>query len=442
MQIFPKNKTSLANKLADSIADGGWRSRLRKNQLAPPGDWRIWLLLAGRGFGKSLSGANWCHELIQSGKYGRIALVAPTAADARDTIVEGASGILETAPNWNRPTYEPSKRRLTWPSGSIATTFSAEEAERLRGPNHDAAWCDELCAWDDAQSVWDMLQFTLRAGSDPRVCVTTTPKPTPLLKFLVGQEGKGVVITRGSTFDNSANLAPSFLDALNARYANTRLGRQEINAEILYDMPGALWSLDNLDSTRIKEPPRDLQRIVIAVDPAVSTNEGSDETGIIVAGSDDQNHFYVLADHSGRCQPRDWARRAIDAYNHWRADCIVIEVNQGGQMARDTVRNVDLNVPIREVHASRGKVTRAEPVSALYEQKRVHHVGIFEKLEAQMTMFTSDFNRNTAGYSPDRVDALVWALTNLSTRLQVEAPIVMPYVTGQPRSFPGSARGY
>ena len=197
------------------------------------GTWRIWLLLAGRGFGKTLAGSNWTHELVQSGKYGRIALVAPTAADARDIMIEGASGILETAPNWNRPTYEPSKRRF---NGAIATSFSAKEAERLRGPNHDAAWCDELCAWDNAQSTWDMLEFTMRAARDPRICITTTPKQTPLLKFLVAQQGKGVIITRGSTFDNSPNLAPSFLNALKARYSGTRLDRQEIDAEILSDV--------------------------------------------------------------------------------------------------------------------------------------------------------------------------------------------------------------
>ena len=194
--MSPRN--SLAGQLAKALEDGGWRARLRKEQLAPMGTWRIWLLLAGRGFGKSLSGANWCHELVQSGKYGHLALVAPTAADARDTMIEGVSGILATAPEWNRPTYEPSKRRLTWPNGATATSFSAEESERLRGPNHDAAWCDELCAWDNAQSTWDMLEFTMRAGRDPRICITTTPKPTPLLKFLVVQEGKGVIITRAA----------------------------------------------------------------------------------------------------------------------------------------------------------------------------------------------------------------------------------------------------
>jgi predicted phage terminase large subunit-like protein len=308
------------------------------------------------------------------------------------------------------------KVRLTWPNGATATSFSAEESERLRGPNHDAAWCDELCAWDNAQSTLDMLQFTMRAGRDPRICITTTPKPTPLLKFLVVQEGKGVIITRGSTFDNSANLAPSFLDALKARYSGTRLGRQEIDAEILSDVPGALWRLEQIDATRLpaEGSPLWLNRIVVAVDPAVSTSEGSDETGIVACGIDEAGHFYVIDDQSGRYAPHEWAQRAINTYRRWNADRIVIEANQGGAMVTSTLRHVDPNVPIREVHASRGKVTRAEPVSALYEQGRVSHVGNFPELEDQMCAFTSDFNRNTAGYSPDRVDALVWALTSLS----------------------------
>jgi phage terminase large subunit-like protein len=290
---------SLASQLADALADGGWRARARKEQLAPIGEWRIWLLLAGRGFGKTLAGSGWVHELVQAG-YGRIALVGPTAGDCRDTMVEGISGILETAPNWSRPMYEPSKRRLTWASGATATTFSSEEAERLRGPNHDAAWCDELGAWNEPQTTWDQLQFTLRAGSDPRITVTTTPKPFPLLRALVAREGRDVVITRGSTYANADNLAPSFLEAIKARYGGTRLGRQEIEAELLSDTPGALWQIDWLDRDRVSEAPQVLRRIVVAIDPAISNHEGSDETGIIVAGIGQNGHAYVLEDLSGR----------------------------------------------------------------------------------------------------------------------------------------------
>jgi phage terminase large subunit-like protein len=226
---------SIAAQLADALTDGGWRSRLRKEQIAPLGDWLIWLFMGGRGTGKTLAGGNFVHELVQSGKYGRIALVAPTASDCRDTMIEGVSGILTTAPNWNRPEYEPSKRKLTWPNGASATAFSSEEPERLRGPGHDAAWADELGAWNQPQDTWDQLQFTLRHGSDPRICVTTTPRPVKLLRDLLSRDGRDVVVTRGSTYDNFANLAPSFVEAIKARYEGTRLGRQEIFAEMLSD---------------------------------------------------------------------------------------------------------------------------------------------------------------------------------------------------------------
>jgi phage terminase large subunit-like protein len=403
---------SLASALADSLADGGWRSRLRKEQLAPLGDWLIWLFMGGRGTGKTLAGGHFIHELVASGKYGRLALVAPTTSDARDTMIEGVSGILATAPNWNRPTYEPSKRRLVWPNGATATTFSSEEPERLRGPGHDGAWADELGAWENAQSTWDQLQFTLRHGTDPRICVTTTPRPTKLLRDMLAREGRDVIVTRGSTYDNFANLAPSFIEAIKARYEGTRLGRQEIFAEMLSDTPGALWQLDWLDRDRDERAP-ELKRIVVAIDPAVSTNEGSDETGIVVAGVSADRHGYVLEDLSGRYQPHEWAAVAVAAYRRHQADRIIGEKNNGGDMIESTIRMVDANVCFRAVHASRGKVARAEPVSALYEQRKVHHVGSFAKLEDQLCSFTSDFDRNRAGYSPDRLDALVWALSEL-----------------------------
>jgi predicted phage terminase large subunit-like protein len=406
------SQRSLASQLADTLADGGWRSRLRKEQLAPLGEWLIWLFMGGRGTGKTLAGGHFVHELVASGKYGRIALVAPTASDARDTMVEGVSGILETAPNWNRPTYEPSKRRLTWPNGAFATAFSSEEPERLRGPGHDASWCDEVGAWNQPQETWDQLQFTLRHGSDPRICVTTTPRPTKLLRDLLAREGRDVVVSRGSTFDNAANLAPAFVEAIKARYEGTRLGRQEIYAELLSDTPGALWQLDWLDRDRVQCAP-ELKRIVVAIDPAVSTNEGSDETGIVVAGVGGDRHGYILEDLSGRYQPHEWAAVAVAAYRRHKADRIIAEKNNGGDMVESTVRMVDSNVSFRAVHASRGKVARAEPVSALYEQRKVHHVGSFAKLEDQLCSFTSDFDRNRAGYSPDRLDALVWALSEL-----------------------------
>jgi predicted phage terminase large subunit-like protein len=405
--------TSIAAALANTLADGGWRAKARRSQLPPDGDWLGWLLMAGRGFGKTFSGAGWVNELVENGTAGRIALVAPTAADARDTMVEGQSGLLRMAPSWNRPQYEPSKRRLTWPNGAIATTFSSEEADRLRGPEHDAAWADELAAWNEPQATWDMLMFGLRLGKRPRWLATTTPRPIKLLKELLAREGRDVVVTRGSTFENEDNLAPTFLAAVRQRYEGTRLGRQELNAELLSDMPGALWQLDWLDRDRVAVVP-DLKRIVVAIDPAVSNNEGSDETGIIVAGVTKDQQIYVLEDLSGKYAPHEWAAKAIAAYRRHKADRILAEVNNGGAMVEATIRALDRLVSFKSVHASRGKVVRAEPIAALYEQRRVNHVGNFSTLEDQMCAFTSDFDRARVGYSPDRVDALVWALTELS----------------------------
>ncbi|PAY05450.1 ATP-binding protein [Bradyrhizobium sp. UFLA03-84] len=404
------NSPTIYGQLAAALQNN-WRLTARPEQLPPPGDWNGWLLMAGRGFGKTRTGAEWVRECVEAKLARHIALVAPTAADARDVMVEGPAGLLAVSSPWCRPTYEPSKRRLTWPNGAIASTFSSEEADRLRGPQHDLAWCDELGAWNSASAAWDMLMFGLRLGRHPRWLVTTTPKPIKLLRELLARQD--VVTVRGSTFDNSANLAGPFLEAIRKRYEGTRLGRQELNAELLNDVPGALWQLEWLDRDRVSKAPEDLCRIVVAVDPAVSNNEGSDETGIVVAALGQNGDGYVLADLSGRCAPHEWAAKAVTAYRQFKADRIVIEANQGGAMAEETLRVQDRNASIKKVHASRGKVTRAEPVSALYEQRKVHHVGTFTALEDQLTSFTSDFDRSSAGFSPDRLDALVWALTEL-----------------------------
>jgi phage terminase large subunit-like protein len=402
---------SFAVQLADAL-ENSWPGVARPNQLPPPGDWwQIWLLLAGRGFGKTRTLAEWVCEQVASGQASRIALVAATAADARDVLVEGESGILAVAPPWFRPIYEPSKRRLTWPNGATATTFSAEEPDRLRGPQHDAAVCDELASWSRPEA-WDMLQFGLRLGRNPRCLVATTPRPIKLLRELLAREGHDVVVTRGSTYENRANLAPGFFNQVIRKYEGTRLGRQELNAELLEDTPGALWSHGVINAARLAAVPN-LARIVVAIDPATSSGEDADETGIVVVGIDQQGHGYVLADASGKYQPIEWAKIAIDAYRTHHADRIVAERNNGGDMVEATIRMVDPNLPVTTVWASRGKVTRAEPVSALYEQGRMHHVGLFPQLEDQMTNFTSDFDHQSAGYSPDRVDALVWAVMDL-----------------------------
>jgi phage terminase large subunit-like protein len=390
-----------------------WRFWARSNQLPPEGRWRVWLLLAGRGFGKTRTGAELVRSRVATRSARRLALIAPTAADARDVMVEGESGILTISPQWDRPHWEPSRRRLTWPNGAIATFYSAEEPERLRGPQHDAAWCDELTSWRYPEA-WDMLMFGLRLGDDPRVVVTTTPRPTALLHALINDPT--VVVTRGSTYENRPNLAPAFLDQIIRKYQGTRLGRQEIEAEILEDIPGALWHRAMIEAARARSAPA-LARIVVAIDPAATSGGTADETGIIVAGRDGIGHGWVLADLSGRYRPAEWAKTAIAAYRAHRADRIIAEVNNGGEMVEATLRVIDPNLPVAAVHASRGKASRAEPVAALYEQGKVHHLGAFPQLEDQMC------NISRAGYgrvdapglrsSPDRADALVWALSDL-----------------------------
>lgn len=382
--------------------------------MAPVGDWFVWLVMAGRGFGKTRMGAEWVREIVEGSKTPvRIALVAETAADARDVIVEGESGIIAVSPPEFRPHYEPSKRRLTWPNGSTATTYSATDPDQLRGPQHHYAWCDEIAKYAYVEDFWSNLIFGLRLGTDPRALVTTTPRPIKLLRSLLADPR--TVTTRGATYDNAANLAPSALAEMRRRYEGTRLGRQELDGEIIDDVPGALWARDMLDRDRIgAEDYPDLRRIVVAVDPPVTSGENADECGIVVAGIDSAGEGYVLADRSTKGQtPEQWARAAVKAYHEFSADRLVAEVNNGGELVEHVMRKVDNRISYRAVRASRGKVIRAEPVSALYEQGKVHHCGGFPELEDQMCSFTSDFDSKAMGYSPDRVDALVWALTDL-----------------------------
>jgi phage terminase large subunit-like protein len=404
---------SLAGVLADTLADGGWRAKARPEQLPPPGDWNGWLLMAGRGFGKTRTGSEWIRECVEAGVARHIALVAPTAADARDVMVEGPAGILAVSSPWCRPQYEPSKRRLTWPNGAIASTFSSEESDRLRGPQHDLAWCDELGAWADPSSTWDMLAFGLRLGQHPRWLVTTTPKPIKLLRELLARDGKDVTVTRGSTFDNAANLAAPFLDAVKARYEGTRLGRQELNAELLLDIPGALWNREMLEKAYFSGRLPDMRRVVVAVDPSGTRGEEDtgDSVGIVVAGLGLDERGYILADRTCKLSPDAWGREAVKAYREFKADRIVAERNFGGAMVEHVLRTIDRNVSYREVTASRGKVARCEPVAALYEQERVRHAGSFPELEDQACAMTSD--GYTGDGSPDRLDAAVWAISDL-----------------------------
>ena len=385
-----------------------WQRIARPNQLPPPGEWIVWLLLAGRGFGKTRTGAEFVRAEVEAGRARRIALVGATAGDTRDVMVEGESGILAVSPPANRPRYEPSKRRVTWPNGAMATLYSADEPDRLRGPQHDLAWPDELAAWRYA-NTWDMLMLGLRLGKRPRAVVTTTPRPTRIIRELL--DNPTTVVTRGSTYDNRANLAPAFFEQIIQRYEGTRLGRQEVYAEVLDDVPGALWTRAMLDTTRPTGPnPTELRRVVIAIDPAVTSGEDSDETGIIAAGIDAGGHYHVLADRTCRLTPDGWARRALIAFDEFHADRIVAEVNNGGDLVEHTIRTVRRNVSYRKIHASRGKRVRAEPIAALYEQARVTHHGDLRELEEQMLSFVPDGSEG----SPDRVDALVWALTELA----------------------------
>lgn len=399
-----------------------WPFWARPDQLPVDGDWTTWLILAGRGWGKTRTGAETIRSWVcgptplTGGNCSHIALVAETSGDARDVMVEGPAGLLVSHPKDFRPLYEPSKRRLTWPNGAVATLYNAVEPDQLRGPQHDAAWGDEVAKWRYMQETWDQLQFGLRLGQHPRQIITTTPRPLPLIRKLMNDPD--TVVTRGRTYDNAANLAGTFLKQIEERYGGTRLGRQELEGEVLEDIPGALWQRSTIDENRRPEAPY-LDRIIVAVDPATSSEEGSDETGLVCVGmakdADGYNRGYVLADRSFRGAPDEWAKAAVALYREFEADRIVAEKNQGGEMVEAVIRAVDRNVPVSLVHASRGKLVRAEPVSALYEQNRVHHIGRFDDLEEQMCTYSVDYDR--ANGSPDRMDALVWGLSFLFDRM-------------------------
>ncbi len=370
------------------------------------------MILAGRGWGKTRTGASDIAMYALKNPGAQCAVVVPTFGDIRRVAFGGVSGLLSIIPRecllaGRGQGYNASSAEIKLFNGSKIMGFSAEEPERLRGPQFHRAWCDELAAWKYPEA-YDQLMFGLRLGERPQCVITTTPKPTPIIKGLMGRDD--VMITRGSTFDNAGNLAPAALKALEERYAGTNLGRQELYAEILDETEGALWSFRMIEEMRIRpEAVPELSRAVVGIDPAVTAGESSDETGIVVAARDHDDRFYVLEDISGKYSPDEWARKAVEMYYKFEADRIVAEVNNGGDMVGRMIRMVDNNVPYKAVRATRGKILRAEPISALYEQKRVHHVGAFGKLEDQMTTFTQ-----SARFSPDRLDALVWALTDLS----------------------------
>jgi predicted phage terminase large subunit-like protein len=402
-----------------------WRFWARDDQL-PPGhaiDWRVWLVLGGRGAGKTRAGAEWVRAMAlglwdgMDQRPRRLALIGETHADVRRVMIEGSSGLLAVHPDGERPLYEATNGRLLWPNGSVAHVFSAESPDSLRGPQFEFAWCDEIAKWKEPDAVWDMLQFALRLGQAPRICVTTTPRPLPFLKALIADTA--TLTARAATMDNAAHLAPGFVEEMERRYRGTVLGRQELMGEIVEDEAGLLWRRDWIEAHRVGAAPP-LQRVVVAVDPPVTATATSDACGIVVAGVAEDGRAYVLEDRSlqGR-EPHVWARAAVAAYHDHQADHIVAETNQGGDLVVAILKQMDEAVPVRKVTATRGKWLRAEPVAALYAEGRVAHAGRFERLEDQMLAFTGDGRVN--GKSPDRLDALVWALTDLKL-----SPMIRP----------------
>jgi phage terminase large subunit-like protein len=390
------------------------------HQLPPEGDWTTWVVLGGRGAGKTRAGAEWVRAQVEGGKPGdpgvlsRVALVGATLDEAREVMVFGPSGLIAIAPPDRRPEWQATRRRLVWPNGAVAQIFSAADPESLRGPQFDGAWCDELAKWKKGEAAWDMLMFGLRLGERPRALVTTTPRRSALLKGIL--EEAGTVMTGAPTAANRMHLARSFLAHVMGKYGGSRRGREELEGELLLDVPGALWTWEMLEAARAL-PARPLDRVVVAVDPPVSSGESADACGIVVAGVSMRGEprewtAEVIFDGSAKgLSPRAWAERAVALYHAHGADRLVAETNQGGNLVGTLVRDVDPMVAFRALRASKGKGARAEPVAALYEQGRVRHRAAFAELEAEMAAMTVEGFEGKG--SPDRADAMVWAITEL-----------------------------
>lgn len=407
----------MATATADDVeaVHACWGIWARPDQLPPEPLKPIWLVLGGRGAGKTRTGAEWVkgmalgHPPFAEHGTARIALVGETQGQVRDVMIEGVSGLLSIHTRWERPLWQPSLRRLQWPNGAIAQVFTAEDPEGLRGPQFGAAWSDELAKWPNLEACWDMLQFGLRLGDHPRQVVTTTPRPVPLVKRLLARPQ--VAVSRARTRDNHFNLAAGFVRAVTEAYGGTRLGRQELDGEIVEDSPDALWTRAMIEAARESHRPP-LARIVVAVDPPASSSRRADRCGLVVAGIDGDGVGHVLEDATlAGARPQEWAVKATALYRKYEADALVVEVNQGGEMVESVIREVDPGVPIVSVRATRGKYLRAEPVAALYAQGRVRHAGAFPALEDEMCTF--GLSGLEGGRSPDRLDALVWALTHL-----------------------------
>jgi len=407
----------------------GWHARAEQiipgttGAAIPRKDWRYWFVQAGRGWGKTRTGAETVREWVREFSY--VNLIGATADDARDIMIEGESGIMACCPRRERPVYRQNLSRLDWPNGAKSLIFTAVEPERLRGKQHMKLWADELGAWRYAEA-WDQAMFGLRLGDNPQAIVTTTPKPVDAVRRLLADPH--TVVTRGRSYDNRLNLAPVFFDAIVRKYEGTRLGQQELEAELLEDIPGALWTRRMLDDSRIdwQEIKWDrIVRIAVAVDPAVTARDDSDETGIVVVALLQSRHALVIEDGSGRLTAGAWAHKAVGLYQKWKADCIVAETNQGGDLVEAALRNVDPNIAYKGVHAKRGKYLRAEPVSMLYEQGRIHHAGFFPEMEDQQCTWTPQGDEP----SPDRLDALVYGITELlvdNSVIQIAAQFMRP----------------
>lgn len=410
-----------------------WNFWARDNQLipfdnanprTPDGSWSVWLAKCGRGWGKTRVGAETVRKWV--GKYDMVNLIGATADDARDIMIQGESGILAICPKWERPKYEPSKRCLSWPNGAKSLIFTADEPDRLRGKQSMKVWADEVAAWR-YREAWDQMLMGLRLGDNPQVVATSTPRNTPLIKDLLADPN--TLVTHGTTYENEVNLSPKFYSHIIKKYEGTRLGRQELSAEMIEDNPGSLWNRDMIDRARLAPAsvPKDLLRKVVGVDPAVTSGEESDETGIVVAAVDGREtpHFYVFDDASiAMASPDQWAARVVAAYNTWHADRVIGEVNNGGDLVETVIRHKAPSISYRAVRASHGKIIRAEPIAALFEQGRVHLVGYFPQLEDQLCSY---YPGAASGphTSPDRMDAMVWALTELSGDIESPEPVVV-----------------
>ena len=421
--LGPRGRGALLGTLDEAELDllqSDWPSWARPAQLPPPGDWRAWLLMAGRGFGKTRAGAEWVRSLAEAEGAARIALVAATFAEARAVMVEGESGLLSVAPPWARPEWEPSLRRLRWPGGATAFVYSAAEPETLRGPQHHFAWADEIAKWPQGEAAWDNLMLGVRLGARPRVLATTTPRPVPLVRALMARVGTdGLALTGGATEENAANLPAAWLAAMRDSYGGTRLGRQELDGALIEEVAGALWSRALLERCRVRAVPMGpagpaLRRVVVAVDPPASAGARADACGSVAAALGADGIGYVIDDASVEgMSPAGWAGATARAAAAHGADRVIAEANNGGAMVESVLRAADARLPVKLVHASRGKSARAEPVAALYQAGRVRHVGGFPALEDELCGLIAGGGYEGPGRSPDRADALVWAMSEL-----------------------------